>query len=218
MFPNRSNKYRLLEGSNFYEFLPITSADDEKPRLLTKLNEGEVYELIVTNQAGLYRYRTGYLIRVEERNGGNLIFSLAGRRGQSVEAGGAIFSEDTIYQAVVKTADKYGLDVADFAFYADETGLTILLEPTDLTELSEFLCNNATEVIADSFDEFLRQGNADYFARCKIFWNMPQTHLLYRDLRRYREQAAPYQIEPAHFLNTPEKINFFTHNIWSQSI
>ena len=213
-----TNKYRLLEGSNFYEFLPITTTSDEKPRLLTKLNEGEVYELIVTNQAGLYRYRTGYLIRVEERNGGNLIFSLAGRRGQSVAVGGATFSEDAIYQVVVKTADKYGLDVADFAFYADETGLTILLEPTDLTELSEVLCNNATEVIADSFDEFLRQGNTDYTARCKIFWNMPQTHLLYRDLRRYREQAAPYQIEPAHFLNTPEKINFFTHNIWSQSI
>ena len=33
--------------------------------------------------------------------------------GQSVNVG-------DIYQAIIKTADKYGLNVADFAFYADE--------------------------------------------------------------------------------------------------
>ncbi|MBR3497639.1 MAG: hypothetical protein IKO05_01450 [Selenomonadaceae bacterium] len=154
------------------------------------------------------------IIRVEERNGSNLIFSLAGRRGQTVKEGNATLNEDEVYQAIVKTADEYGFDVADFAFYADEPGLTILLELTDLTEQSGVLRHRATETVADSLDTFLRQENADYSARCKIFWNMPQAHLLYRDLRRYREQAAPYQIEPAHFLNTPRKINFFTKNIW----
>lgn len=147
---------------------------------------------------------------MEERNGGNLIFSLADRRGQSAKLGDA--TEDEIYQAIVKTADKYGLDVADFAFYADETDLKILLKSTDLTELYEVLRHRAEEVIADSFDEFLRQKNNDYSAHCKILWNMPQTHFLYRDLRRYREQAAPYQIEPANFLNTPEEIKFFIKN------
>lgn len=209
-----TNKYRLLEGNNFYEFLPVTSATGEKPCLLTKLNEGEIYELIITNQAGLYRYRTGYLIRVEEKNGGNLIFSLSGHRGQSAAVGGATLDECEIYQAIAKTADEYGFDVADFAFYADEAGLTVLLEPMELTELSRVLSHTSTEVIADSLDAFLRQENADYADHCKILWNMPQTHLLYRDLRRYREQAAPYQIVPTHFLNTPDKINFFAKNIW----
>jgi len=208
-----SNKYRLLEGNNFYEFLPVTAKVGEKPCLLTGLNEGEIYELIITNRAGLYRYRTGYLIRVEEQNGGNLIFSLCGQRGKSIEVGSATLDESNIYQAVVKAANKYGIDVADFAFYADETGLTILLEPMDLTELSRVLNRTAMEVIANSFDAFLSQINTGYTAHCKILWNMPQTHLLYRDLRRYREQVAPYQIEPTHFLNTPEKIKFFTKSI-----
>lgn len=208
-----SNKYRLLNGNNFYEFLPVTAAVGEKPCLLTGVNEGEIYELIITNRAGLYRYRTGCLIRVEEQNGGNLIFSLSGRCGQSVTTGGAAFDENDIYQAILKTANEYGLDIADFAFYADESGLTILLEPMDLTELSGVLQHTAAEVIADSIDAFLHQENTDYAAHCKILWNMPQTHLLYRDLRRYREQAAPYQIEPAHFLNTPEKVKFFTKSI-----
>ena len=208
-----TNKYRLLEGNNLYEFLPIASAAGEKPCLLTALNEGELYELIITNQAGFYRYHTGCLIRVEEHNGGNLIFSLSGHRGQSVTTGGAVLDENDIYQAILKTANEYGLDAADFAFYADETGLTILLEPMYLTELSLVLSCTATEVIAASLDAFLRQENPGYTARCKILWNMPQTHLLYRDLRRYREQAAPYQIEPAHFLNTPEKVKFFTKSI-----
>ena len=118
------NKYRLLEGSNFYEFL-----DGEKPRLLTELNEGEVYELIITNRAGLYRYRTGYLIRVEEQNGGNLIFSLSGHRRQSINVGNTTLDENAIYQVIVKTSEKHGLNIADFAFYSDESGLIILLEP-----------------------------------------------------------------------------------------
>lgn len=197
-----TNKYRLLGGSNFYEFLQTTTTD-LRPCLLTEVKEGEIYELIITNQAGLYRYRTGYLIRVEELNGGNLIFSLSGRCGESVTVGGATLDENAIYHAIVKTADEYKIDVADFAFYADD-GLTILLEANS---------HNSTEDIANSLDTFLHQENKDYNAHCKILWNMPQTHLLFRDLRRYREQTAPYQIEPTHFLNTPEKIKFFTESL-----
>ena len=208
-----SNNYRLLEGNNFYEFLPVTAAIGEKPLLLTNLNEGEIYELIITNRAGLYRYRTGYLIRVEEQNGGNLIFSLSGHRGQSINIDGAELDENNIYQAIFKTADKYGFEVADFAY---DAGLTILIEPMNLTELSKILQCTSAEVIADSIDTFLHKENNKYNSHCKILWNMPQTHLLYRDLRRYREQSAPYQIKPTHFLNTPEKIKFFAKNIWRE--
>lgn len=77
--------------------------------------------------------------------------------GQSVTTGGAILDDSDVYQAIVKTANEYGIDVADFAFYADELGLTILLKPMDLTELSRVLHHTATEVIADSLDACLRQ-------------------------------------------------------------
>jgi len=194
--------------------LPVTAASGATPCLLTALNEGEIYELIVTNQAGLYRYRTGYLIRAEEQSGGSLIFSLAGRRGQAVAVGSATLNEDDVCQAVIKTADKYGLNVMDFAFYVSETEPIIFLEPLSTEELQASLSHTQTEDIAAALDAFLHQENAAYAARCKILWSQPQTHLLYRDLRRYREQSAPYQIEPTHLLNTPEKIKFFTKNIW----
>ncbi len=206
-----SNKYRLLDGHNFYEFLP--PAAGETPRLLATVKEGEIYELIVTNQAGLYRYRTGYLIRAEERSGGSLIFSLAGRRGQSARVGSATLSESDIYLAITRTADEHGLDVMDFAFYADEAGLTILLELASTAESGGNLSHTEADVIAASLDTFLHQGNNDYAAHCRVLWSEPQTHMLYRDLRRYREQSAPYQIEPTHYLNTPEKIKFFTHTV-----
>ena len=208
-----SNKYRLLDGHNFYEFLPPAAAAGETPCLLATVKEGEIYELIVTNQAGLYRYRTGYLIRAEERSGGSLIFSLAGRRGQSARVGSATLSESDVYLAITRTADEHGLDVMDFAFYADEAGLTILLELASTAESGGNLSHTEADVIAASLDTFLHQGNNDYAAHCRVLWSEPQTHLLYRDLRRYREQSAPYQIEPTHYLNTPEKIKFFTHTV-----
>lgn len=209
-----TGQYRLLKDQNFYEFLPLTAADGDKPCFLSNLKEGEIYELIVTNRAGLYRYRTGYFIRAEECGGSDFIFSLAGRRGQSVQAGGATFSEADVYQAITGTAEKHGLDIMDYAFYADESGMTIFLEPAGTEELCGILSYTGTETIAASLDTFLQEGNPDYAGHCKILWSEPQTHLLYRDLRRYREQSAPYQIEPTHFLNTPEKIKFFTQNTW----
>ncbi|WP_269453582.1 hypothetical protein [Selenomonas ruminantium] len=36
-----------------------------------------------------------------------------------------------------------------------------------------------------------------------------ESHLLYRDVQRFREKTAPDQIKPTHFLNTEEKIKFF---------
>lgn len=204
-----SDRYRLLEGHNFYEFLPMAKEAQAKPLLLTQLKEGEIYELIVTNQAGLYRYRTGYFIRPEERDGGSLIFSLTGRRGQGVRVGGTWLEETDIYRAIAETAPGYGLDVMDFAFYGDEGGLTIFLEPASLGNLQEVLLHTAPETIAASLEDFWRREKG-CTAPCRILWSETQTHLLYRDLRRFREQSAPYQIEPSHCLNTPEKIKFFT--------
>jgi hypothetical protein len=54
-------------GSNFYELLPIAN-DGSDDRALT-LSEAEIdvpYQLVVTNQAGLYRYVTDHFICVKE--------------------------------------------------------------------------------------------------------------------------------------------------------
>lgn len=53
--PNR--RYLLCPRSMFCEFLPESSVDEETPQtlLMEEVKEGESYELVITNAAGLFR-------------------------------------------------------------------------------------------------------------------------------------------------------------------
>ena len=44
---------------------------------------------------------------------------------------------------------------------------------------------------------------------CQALYLSPESHLLYRDIQRFKHKTAPDQIKPAHFLGNREKIRFF---------
>lgn len=49
----------------------------------------------------------------------------------------------------------------------------------------------------------------DGVSACRVRILEPETHLLYRDRRMYREKMAPDQVKPIRILNTPETQKFF---------
>lgn len=53
-------------GGNFYEFIPIEEADRPKPTVLRahEVAAGREYEILLTTDAGFYRYRIGDVVRV----------------------------------------------------------------------------------------------------------------------------------------------------------
>jgi len=60
-------------ANDFFEFLP----DNSEPLLLSQVSPGMTCEVIVTNRAGLYRYRTGIRISlVEHLPQGNAIIRI----------------------------------------------------------------------------------------------------------------------------------------------
>ena len=72
------------------------------------------------------------------------------------------------------------------------------------------------ERLAVALDGALQSCNASYQAArqgglppCSVAWLEEQTHLLYRDVQRYRQKIAPDQILPTHFLDAPEKVRWF---------
>lgn len=205
-----SDNYELIPDLNFYEFLP---ADDTRPILLSELEVGKDYEVILTNCAGLYRYRTADIIRVVESGGGKLIFSYVGRKNAALKLSTAVISEDDIYETISEVEKKFRLSIVDFAFFAErDGGLRILLEPKEPF-------NGDSEEIISALDETLCRKNLSYAAarqnnlpRCKVDWNQVQTHFLYRDMERFTKKTAPDQIKPTHLLNTADKIKFFLSN------
>ncbi|XP_076954538.1 jasmonoyl--L-amino acid synthetase JAR6-like [Bidens hawaiensis] len=61
--PPEMTSYTVLPDIGYFEFLPLTNIDP-KPIGLTDVQLGEEYEVVVTNFAGLYRYRLGDVVKV----------------------------------------------------------------------------------------------------------------------------------------------------------
>ncbi|KAK4268856.1 hypothetical protein QN277_022086 [Acacia crassicarpa] len=73
--PPESATYAVLPQIGYYEFIPLTRMEtteedpamfckDPQPVGLTEVKVGEEYEIVITNPAGLYRYRLGDVVKV----------------------------------------------------------------------------------------------------------------------------------------------------------
>ena len=66
--PGETPAYALAPGINFIEFLPVDESGEVEegatPLLASEIKMGQLYEVLLTNSAGLYRYRMGDVVRV----------------------------------------------------------------------------------------------------------------------------------------------------------
>ncbi|XP_022856676.1 jasmonic acid-amido synthetase JAR1 [Olea europaea var. sylvestris] len=65
--PPELAKFAVLPNIGYFEFIPLKEdlIVEPQPIELTEVNIGEEYEIIVTNFAGLYRYRLGDVVKVK---------------------------------------------------------------------------------------------------------------------------------------------------------
>ncbi len=70
-----TNKYELVTGNNFYEFLE-NDRPDEVPVFKDELVAGKTYHLIVTTHSGLYRYKTSAVLEICSVEDGKIIFKV----------------------------------------------------------------------------------------------------------------------------------------------
>lgn len=64
-------------GSNFYELLPLLDDNsDEQALSLSDAESDKPYQLVVTNQAGLYRYVTDHFVYVREVDFSSVRFTI----------------------------------------------------------------------------------------------------------------------------------------------
>jgi len=116
--------YVLALGACHFEFLPEEEADGPAPRTLGpgQVEPGGRYEIVLTNHAGLYRYRLGDVVRIERRAGTTPVFSFAQRRGNVLDLVGEKTTEQQLRSAVARLASAElggGAGLADFAVWPD---------------------------------------------------------------------------------------------------
>lgn len=88
----------LAVNSHFYEFID----KDKRTVLAHELTVGEVYRVIVTTQAGLYRYDTGDMVKVTGYYKKTPMLIFVGRSGLSSDLCGEKLTEIFVGQAIAK--------------------------------------------------------------------------------------------------------------------
>lgn len=163
--------------------------------------------VLVTNNAGLYRYLLGDVINVTEMKNGIPYFKLLYRSAQEIVIGKAKITEDKVFKAICAFEKKTGINVVDFTFGEEDDKCLILLEPDADSDNMKKCAEKSLDDIADIMENEISDSGDEI--KCVVHFSEPQTQLLYRDVRRYREKAALDQIKPVRALDNPIKVKFF---------
>ena len=210
-----SDEYALLTDNAFFEFLQ-PGADE--PVMAADVVPGCSYEVVLTNAAGLYRYRLGDVVRIERFENGVPIFTYAYRLGETLEVGGATITEDQMEAMVPVLEEASGADIRDFCFMEEEGQLVLLVEPAfpseEIDKLTALEPERASKVVDAALQKLniayndARETGATGAPQVRVL--QPETQLLYRDRVMFFERVAPDQMKPVRVLDTDEKRKFFT--------
>ena len=160
--PNRKGMQLQLDNGIFFEFVPFNSEFfNEQGALknvyraftLSQVEEGIDYAIIITTNAGLWRYMIGDLVRfinVEERE-----LCLTGRIKQFLSLCGEHLSLDNMNQAILQVSKENNIEIPEFCIYPDTENQRHHWFVSLCGELNH-------QELMNRIDEKLKFGNDDY--------------------------------------------------------
>ena len=205
---------QLLTDSCFYEFVPF----GEKPeRYLTldQVEQGKQYEILITTQAGLYRYRLKDVIEVTGFRGKCPLLSFVYRKGQMFNIAGEKFSEEDARTTIRMFEKAHGVTIDHWLFYQDES-----VHPNRYALVVESDAPVDWDASIDELEALIGQCNKRYTGqRAKAFIDRmivlkqkPGTHDEWA-ARCVAQGASAAQIKPVHSLDNETKKEFFLSRI-----
>ena len=98
LWPEHPERYVMATDPSYFEFIPVENVDDAQPATVDMegVEVDRSYELVVTNHAGLYRYRLGDVVRVIDLFGEAPVIEFLYRRGTLLDLVGEKTSEDHV--------------------------------------------------------------------------------------------------------------------------
>lgn len=143
--------YIVTPRTAYHEFIPVEHSESPNPTVLDleQLEKGQSYEVVVTNHAGLYRYRLGDVVKVVDYCNNSPVVEFLYRKGQLLNLAGEKTQEAAVLNALKKAAKRWGSDLMDYTTVVDLNGalgryifFIEVRDPekiTDLTSLQEIL-------------------------------------------------------------------------------
>lgn len=151
-----SYEYLMLPQNAFYEFHPYDSKD-EKTLLPHELKKGELYEPVITNFSGLYRYKMMDIVKITGYIDESPLMEFMFRKGQALNIAGEKYDTRQLEKSVFDLRN-HGIDVNDYCFGAcldNIPGRYIAMLSVSDNKISE-------EKASELLDDMLCQNNGEY--------------------------------------------------------
>ena len=153
----------MLDYGIYYEFIPAGSFDEENPRTipLSEVEIGKNYAMVITTNAGLWRYKIGDTVRFTSLDPFRII--ITGRTKHFINAFGEELIIENAEQAISEACRKTNAEIVNFTAAphfmsgeskgAHEWAIEFSSDPDNLGRFGQIL------------DEKLREINSDYDAK-----------------------------------------------------
>ena len=149
----------LAADSVFAEFLPLDG--DPRPRLYHELEQGKLYEIVLTNRYGLYRYAMRDIVKANGRIFGSPCLEFIRKTAGFSNITGEKLSEDQVCAALATCETALGLSIEFFVVIPDleSQGYDVFCEvATSASSLFD-------TIFPERFDDALRELNVEYRAK-----------------------------------------------------
>lgn len=151
-----SDHYLVLPDSGYYEFIAVDDKD-EKPLSMDQLKVGHLYEIVITNLAGLWRYRIRDIVRVAGFEGETPYLQFAYRDQQVVNIAGVHLTAEHIAAAAAWLGEDVGETVVDYSFFEDSS-----VTPARIVFFIEFEHEPQNHELGPLMDKNVDKANSDY--------------------------------------------------------
>jgi hypothetical protein len=154
----------LLDVGVFYEFIPFSTDGDlaeAEPLAAWEVEEGKIYELVITNCNGLWRYPIGDTVKIESVR--PLKISIAGRTKHYINAFGEELMVHNADAGITRACQDCKCHVVNYTaapVYTTEGAKGHHQWLIEFDKLPESI-----EAFADSLDRHLCEVNSDYQAK-----------------------------------------------------
>ena len=201
---NGSRDILLLKNNAFLELARV-DAPDEEPILVDEARPGNVYELIVTNHSGLYRYRTGVLTEAR-KNDDQTAFAYVCRREEIIRIRDKYFVTNRLVPAIDSIEKETGIRFTDYSTSeTDDFELIVYIEPGDSAEYEKAIkigTDRLRQIAEKELPELTEFGTV-----IKIV--QPETQLLLRDRRMMDLNSGTDQMRPVRVLINPKHVALY---------
>ena len=207
--------YLLIPDSGFFEFIPDDGSFDEtrdRPLLPHELEVGKRYEVVVTNLAGLYRYRIKDVVLVTGFTNDLPRLRFAYRRSQVINITGLKLTSEHLVSTMREISEKTGVNIIDYSVSADT-----VKEPWRLVVFIEFDGKAPEGVdLSELFDEELSKVNEEHGHMLEIGESSPSMVCVmksgfYKALREENasKKSSATQVKPVRHFDSEEMLRYF---------